>query len=272
MTGMPPAHESTPPMRPWGYSQSRVHELYDDLMDVRAALRDLQVATLQAARMPLGSLCAQHLRYGVARRAGFMEHILGSIFEAFPPEATEALPRESLSSVTIHLHAYLMHVAGILDNWAWAYLLRHNKASRSRRDIGLFHRETLRQLPAELRAWLESEKVRSWRAEHAADNRNALAHRIPPYIPPGVGTPEQCAAIVECIDGTAARQRGGDAHELMSEATGSLRPCFVFLHELASHEDQRFVYLHPQLIADARLVSEFGRLFLAHWAIPPARD
>lgn len=272
MTDSPQTHDSTPPRAPGGYTESMVRELHEGLIEARAGLRDLQMATLQATQQLPESLCRQHLLYGVARRAGYMHRILGNIFETFPPEATAALPQESVTDATINLHAFLMHVAGVWDNWAWAYLLRHNAAPNNPREVGLFRSKIQRLLPANLRTWLEAERVRTWREQHASDNRDALAHKIPPFIPPAQGTQEQGAAIQQRVDNLSAQGRHWEALDAMLESASALRPCFFFLHALADNGKQSYVYLHPQIISDARLVSEFGHLFLAHWEEPPTRD
>ena len=267
MTDSPLTPDSTPPRAPGGYPESMVRELYDGLIEARAGLRDLQEASLRVAQQLPEAPFRDHLQFGVGRRAGYMHRILGNIFEIFPPDAKAVIPQESVADATINLHAFLMHLAGVWDNWAWAYLLRHDAAPSNPRKVGLFKAKIQRLLPKELKTWLNEERLRTWRQQHAFDNRDALAHRIPPYIPPALATPEQGTAIRQRLDSLNSEGRHSDALDAMLESASALQPCFFFLHEFTG-----WVYLHPQIISDARLVTEFGLLFLRHWENPPTRE
>lgn len=251
------------------YTERHQRSLREDLITCRSQLLDVAAVTLQAAKPFEGSPCWRHMVYGVARRAGFVQHGLQRLFDALPPESQTSLPSSAVRDATLLLHALLMHVSGIWDNWAWAYLLRHECAPRHARDVGIFKEKVVGQLPPCLREFLKSERVQSWRRLHAIGSRDSLAHRIPPYIPPSVHDPETGNALRRRISDLEAQGRTGEVLDFAVQAVREGSPCFLFL-AYAGDEEQNPMYLHPQVLSDAMLVAEFGRLFLKHWGEAPS--
>jgi hypothetical protein len=83
----------------------------------------------------------RHLRHGVGRRLSVMKKSVEQIFVLFPPTQQNPLQHEVLTEVQIYLHAFVINLSGIFDNWAWAFLFRHglNKAI-DKRNVSLFRR------------------------------------------------------------------------------------------------------------------------------------
>ena len=132
----------------------------------------------------------------------------------------------------------------------------------------MFLGATQRFLPDPLRSYLTSETMTKWHTDYLKSYRDALAHRIPLYIPPATYTPEDGERYseldrkeYECI----AAQRWEEIEQIREEKRNLGTACPVFLHAFSGEENSRPVYLHPQLICDSRTILEFGPLFFRHW-------
>jgi hypothetical protein len=56
------------------------------------------------------------------------------------------------------------------------------------KNVGMFLARTQRFLPTELHAYVTTEPIKFWHRDYLKSYRDALAHRIPLYIPPSVYT------------------------------------------------------------------------------------
>jgi len=90
-----------------------------------------------------------------------------------------------LHDTQINIQAAIGNAYGCVDNLAWVWVHERGMAqSIDRRHVGLRkHNKQVRStLSAELRTYLDS--LEGW-FDYLVDYRDALAHRIPVYIPPG---------------------------------------------------------------------------------------
>jgi hypothetical protein len=163
-----------------------------------------------------------------------------------------------------------MNLYGLYDNWAWSYVLQHDLEGviGDRRRVGLFIDATRNRLPKELREYLLSPAMTEWHEKYAKSFRDALAHRIPPYIPPALFTPDEDARYnelenekVECI----VDRKWARLDEVWKEQEALGVPCPYFLHAYTEDAPPCPLYLHPQVLSDGAAVVEFGNLFLQHW-------
>jgi len=235
------------------------------------ALQQLQLqVVVQGQPLEATSRLREILLHGAARRIGVIRRAVQNIYSLFPPETVRPLDADALADVQINLHAFVMNLYGLYDNWAWAYVLKHNLEAviGDKKRIGLFLDATRRRLPAELREYLSSPTTTEWHEQYAKSFRDALAHRVPPYIPPAQFTSDEGKRYnelenekVECI--TAHRWQRLD--EVYQEQAALGLPCPYFLHAYNEEPAPRLLYLHPQILSDAAAVVEFGNLFLQHW-------
>ncbi|MEO6308856.1 MAG: hypothetical protein ABIO96_04325 [Nitrospiraceae bacterium] len=242
--------------------------------ECRKALQELQNLQLkivvQGQPLDAASRLREHLLHGAARRVGVIRRAIENVFSLFPPETKRPLQSDALADVQINLHAFVMNLYGIYDNWAWAYVLRHDLESTigDRRRIGLFHNATRDRLPSPLRTYLASPTTTEWHEKYAKSFRDALAHRIPPYLPPAQFTTDEGSRYnalenekVECIKA----MRWDRLDEVWREQADIGIPCFIFLHAYSEDTPPQPLILHPQMLSDANAVVEFGNLFLQHW-------
>ena len=253
------------------YTVEQSRRLHAECEEVIRELQGLQLEiVVQGQPLEVTSRLREHLLHGAARRIGVIRRSIQNIYALFPPETACPLSSDALADVQINLHAFVMNLYGLYDNWAWAYVLRHNLegAIGNRRRIGLFIEATRSRLPQELRAYLSSSTTTDWYEKYAKSFRDALAHRIPPYLPPAQFTDEEGRRYneledekVECIK-TMRWQR---LDEIWGEQAALGVPCFIFLHAYTEDTPAQPLILHPQVLSDAKAVVEFGKLFLEHW-------
>lgn len=214
---------------------------------------------------------AHHLRFGAARRIGVVRTAIMNIFEKFPPDTERPLKMDDLHDVDINLHAFVMNVSGIFDNLAWAFIERHSlrKNHRGVNWIGMFHADTRRYLPEEIR--IRAMQLDTWHSEYLKVYRDALAHRVPLYVPPFHIREEDAERYSELEkqkeiltfdntpEGLIAYKAASDEQEALT------RPLFVFWHNTDDDGAHKLVQLHPQLISDCMTVLDMGGVFLSHW-------
>lgn len=170
----------------------------------------------------------------------------------------------------INLHSFLINIHGVPDNLAWTYLLER-KIEIRRVQVGLFNPKTQQHLPADVRAYLVSEPISSWHREYAKNYRDALTHRVPPYIPPSTytRTHEQQYRELHEREGQAIKDRNFElALELgaAKDAIGII--CPAFMHSFLDKEAIKPMILHSQVIVDARTIMEIISVVAPHLSLP----
>lgn len=133
------------------------------------------------------------LHQGVMRRLSLIEKSIERLFDIIPPE-TEIIPHKSaVDLATIHLQANIFNTWGLLDCWAHIWVEEFDvrgkngaKIKDNQRGLGKNYRELRRNLTPPLRTYLEDRDT--W-IEGLSGFRHALAHSIPPYIPPYMVAP-----------------------------------------------------------------------------------
>lgn len=234
-------------------------------------LQDLQLQIVgQGQPLETTSRVREHLLHGVARRVGVIRRSIENVFALFPPNTKLPLSRDHLADLQINLHAFVMNLYGTYDNFAWAYVLRHDLVNviGDRRRINLFNNATKNLLPPPLKTHLMTDTTTEWHEKYAKSYRDALAHRIPPYIPPAEFTKDEGnryneleSEKIECI----RSHQWERLDQVYAEQAGLGRPSFIFLHAFNEDEPARPIILHPQMLSDGKAVAEFGHLFLKHW-------
>jgi hypothetical protein len=217
-----------------------------------------------------------YLNHGVGRRLNVIRLSIQKIYELFPPSQDEVLPKATIHEVQIYLQAFVINVSGIFENWAWAFVLRHDLLEKigGMFSVGMFRPETQQCLPASLKDYVTTEPRIAWH-RYMKDYRDALAHRIPLYVPPSAITRKD----VETYNQMEVRKqelydaRDWDELERVSDEQESLGRAYpVFLKEFSNRREGQPIWLHPQLNADGALVLEFAKLFYSAWHefVPPA--
>jgi hypothetical protein len=124
--------------------------------------------------------------HGFCRRLDLLRTVIDQVFMALPPERDDIPEREKIMSATIAIQAFWMNLVGCLDNLAWIWVYERGvKASSGdeldRKSVGLWRHELQATMSEKFRAYRDERKA--W-FESINKFRDALAHRIPFYIPP----------------------------------------------------------------------------------------
>jgi hypothetical protein len=212
----------------------------------------------------------EFLRHGVCRRLQIIRRCISNIFSIFPVQRTELLDLDELGDVGINLHAFLINTHGIPDNLAWTYLLERETQIKPW-EIGLFNPKTEFYLPPEVVSYVKSEKIAKWHAEYAKNYRDALAHRIPPYVAPSVLTPDHHARYQRLEEQITLASKAGDVERalaLSEEQDTCGEVCFAFSQSFLDEKACPPIMLHAQLLQDARTVLQLIAVIRPHLCKP----
>lgn len=253
------------------YTADQCKELDRELRQVCERLTDLMLECIKHASPFEETQTAQHLRYGAGRRIGVIRTAVRNIFEEFPPDTIRPLHTENLYDVQINLHALVMNVYGVFENFAWAFIERHQLRGKHKgvKWIGMFREDTRRYLPIEIRD--KSYELERWHDEYLKEYRDSLAHRVPLYVPPFHVHPENEDRYKELDERRFAIELDTSPEglrlyeEIRNEQSALTHPMFVFLHNTSDDEVGRPVQLHPQVICDCMTVLDMGETFFSHW-------
>lgn len=220
----------------------------------------------------------EHLIQGVGRRLSILTRCIQNIFSIFPVGRTEHLAPEELADLDINLHAFLINLAGLLDNLGWAFVFENDLLGSSKegilgkKDIGLFNKKTQSRLPEKLCTYLNTERMKKWYSEYAQNYRDALAHRIPLYVPPFVLNREEEKKYRALEDQIHALDLSVSAnfaiYDQLREKQKELgRASLFFMHSFDEGSHPRL--LHAQVIIDYLTVEEILNSFCENmWTKP----
>jgi hypothetical protein len=177
-------HEHPRPEETAHYSAAGVAMLIQGHAEVDADLEQLLMALAENVERATIPRSREFLLNGVARRVRILRRSLHNVFSLFPPSAVKPIDSDDLDDAQISLHAFVINLYGLFDNLAWAFVWRHGLKDRiDRRQVGMFSECTKRHLPYGLRSYFSSPVIANWSTQYLKNYRDALAHRIPLYIP-----------------------------------------------------------------------------------------
>jgi hypothetical protein len=249
---------------PLSYTPEARADLQRNYTKVRAELQDLWINLVGVLAPSLKIEKARdYVNQGVCRRLRVMRRCIHNIFKIFPVDRNAVLTGDEIDELEISLHAFLIHTHGVPDNLAWVYALER-AIDLKPEEVGLFKKNTKKHLPETLRDYVNSEGIANWHKNYAKSYRDSLAHRIPPYVPPAVYTPEKIFKYRELESRIVEASQIGhlkEAFDLLEEqaALGSISPYYA--HALA---DKPPMVLHPQIVVDAKTVMEIINKVLPH--------
>lgn len=212
----------------------------------------------------------EYMLHGVGRRLKLLSRCVSNVFHLFPPARTNPLASEDLDEVQISLHAFVMNLYGLYENLAWTFVLRHHldEELKDRRRIGMFLKTTQQYLPQPMRDYLTSDTLLKWQNDYLKNYRDALAHRIPLYIPPAIYNREQAREYHalnqsewDCIGG----QKWDELEQVRDHINELGSACPMFFHSFGDEPQAKPIYLHPQMVCDAKTVVEFCDLYFECW-------
>ncbi len=205
----------------------------------------------------------EYAHHGFARRIQTLSRCIHNVFKILPPGTVKVPSKTRLYDAQINVQSAIGNTYGCVDNLAWVWVHECGVAQGiDRAQVGLRkHNKRVRStLSAELRTYLDS--LEGW-LEYLVDYRDAFAHRIPLYIPPGSVLPKNHDKLRELEDRKTAALNALQPleYERLDEEQSKL---FVF-QPLVGHsftEMTATFAFHPQLICDFLTVEELGEKML----------
>ncbi len=252
------------------YSEEFAATLVREHDTVQSEVQQLLLTAVRAGQLLTDDRAKEHMLHGAGRRLKLLRRCLENVFRLFPVSRTMPLDGEDLDEVQISLHAFVVNLYGLFENLAWCFVLRHGLEGEigDRRRISMFSKSTQQYLPVPLRTHLKSETMLKWQSEYLKNYRDALAHRIPLYIPPATYTPEQSQRY-QALDQdeweSIRLQQWDRLEKIRSEKAALGSACPMFIHSYSDEGGGRPLHLHPQMICDIKTVLEFCQLYFSHW-------
>ena len=243
------------------YSDQAIEEMYEKLAGLMKRRVDLSLRFTD--REYVKSEAKEYAIHGFCRRLGVMGRTIDNVFSLLPVESKCIPEKETIDDATINIHAFLVNAIGCYDNLAWIWvheksITQKNGSELSVHMVGLRKDLISKTFPKRLKLILkESEE----HFKNVNNFRNALCHRISPYIPPEI-VPEKCLEvylriekemIVARLDGDIERHKSliAEQHKLISFYPW-LRHSFV--------ENSKSMMFHPAMIDLFYNICEIGEV------------
>jgi hypothetical protein len=206
----------------------------------------------------------EYFRHGFVRRMGTLMRCVDNVFALIPMD-TEDVPNQNVRrDAEINIQSFFANVYGCVDNLAWVWVYEKGLDTKIRRNsVGLRakHTEVRSTLSAGFQDYLV--KLDPW-LDYIVEYRDALAHRIPVYVPPG-GVPVRHADAYSSLERSlqeALYVRGdADEYERLSAEQNKL----LVFQSLISHsvtETTAHYAFHVQMVVDFMTVDEMGNRML----------
>jgi hypothetical protein len=235
---------------------------FDEMQISFAALRERFVMfrfQTQGAR--------EHADQGFSRRLGTLVRCVERVFELLPPDLVDVPERDEAVDATINIQAFVFNAFGCCENLALIWVFEKDVRLPNNRPlppkmVGLGERyERVREsFTPELRDFLDAR--RDWFL-HLTNFRDALAHRIPLYIPPYVVPDGDVAAYQALSVAANDALRRGDIDEfdrLQAEQKALARFEPIMTHSFT--EQAPVVSFHDHLFSDFNTIKEIANKML----------
>jgi hypothetical protein len=201
----------------------------------------------------------QYATRGFLRRFNTMHHCIEGVFEILPPEQDERPANAVLLDTAVYIQSFVMNAFGAVDNMAWIWV-SENSLKIGRMDIGLGPKCAVvrSSLSQEMRDYLARQD--DWFA-HITDFRDALAHRIPLYIPPFIVS-EENDPVYEALEVRKLETNDSDEYDQLCAQQAKFE-VFEPVMKHALDDNKPPVVFHFQLVQDFLTVEEIAEKVLA---------
>lgn len=247
------------------FSAEQIRGLVTGLAEVKPKLATLQERIV--IRPFRAALAREHADHGLARRLGVMARCIERTFELLPPDLDEIPDTERTLDAAINIQAFVMSSFGCCENIAWIWVSERDVrlptgAPLLPKQIGLGpgYPKVRDALTPRFRDYLDQ---RAGWFNQLKDYRDALAHRIPLYIPPYMVDPRDADHFdaLGCEAVEALRAHDFDGYErLTDEKMGLARFRPVMAHSLTAQAN--VVIFHYQLLSDFGTIGEMAGVLL----------
>jgi hypothetical protein len=213
----------------------------------------------------------EYATHGYLRRLKTLLRCLQNLFELLPPDRADIPGRDKLTDATINIQALVFNVFGCSDNLARVWVSEKeitcsDGSTLPRMSVGLSAKCKVvrKSFSGEMQTYLAS--LDAW-FKGLGEYRDALAHRIPLYIPPYAVPKSKVAEYQELerqmVEAIKQRNFAERKHlEIEQQKLIEFRP--LITHSF--NETEGTILFHPQMLADYNLAVELGEKMLAELA------
>ena len=208
----------------------------------------------------------EHADHGFARRLGSLLRCIENVYDILPPDRVAIPTRNETADATINIQAFVMNAFGCCENLAWLWVIERDIPRLDGTELppgwvglGPDYRFVRGSFSQAFRNYLDTR--RAWFVD-LKNFRDALAHRIPLYIPPFAVEPAngaQWAALGAEAEAALVRGELDREKELREQQQELTHFAPIMTHSLNAAPR---VIFHPQLLADFSTVHEIGCEFL----------
>lgn len=245
------------------FSEAEVKELHEARSNANRASADLCARYLM--RGYKNAQAGEHALHGYSRRLGTLTRSINLVFEWLPPELDAIPERDTVIDATIAIQSFVLNTFGCLDNLAWIFVYekgvtKPDGTALDPQSVSLGSKAIRAKFSKEFSAYIDSRE--DW-FKAIKDFRDALAHRIPLYIPPFIVAPDVVDEYNRLERKSGEAMRTGKCEEydrLQAEQKnlGRFRPWMTH----SRTENAPSIVFHVQLLTDFNTVDEFGRMML----------
>ena len=200
---------------------------------------------------------------GFLRRCNILWRCIENIFTTIPPELAMIPSKEQVDDSAIFVQCFIIHVFGACDNLAWILVYEKNILKDSGSPlppswVGLRKKNKIvrKHLSDKINNILDH--YDNW-FNHVDNYRDALAHRIPLYVPEPSMSPDREQEYND-IEGrrlqALLREDLAEEKRLEKEQNSLLFFKPLFTHSFS--ERSPLMVIHPQMLQDFGAVLELG--------------
>ena len=106
------------------YSSKQINQLHRDFARVTDELQTLNLVGIGQAQQLENERARNFIKHGVGRRLRVLKKATEEIFRVFPPERENVLGHEDVTELQVYLHAFVINLFGVLENWTWRRIVR----------------------------------------------------------------------------------------------------------------------------------------------------
>lgn len=256
------------------YTEDALGQIEESVVTMRFRYYDLIMKLGAFGNTLKNERAKEYIAHGVTRRLCVLYRCFENIFKLFPADKAERLTDEARMDLEINLHAFLINTYGIIENLGLSLAFENGilnsgtSEKRTKNEIGLFKSKFRKQLNSTLRDYLRRSESTSWYNDYAKNYRDALAHRIPPYIPPsGLDKEEQKQFEQLNRELTSLSKQGYSERYsvIIDQLTNLGKASPFYVHSFS--ENAKPVYIHPQMIADFRTIEELIEVTISNFYV-----
>lgn len=247
------------------FSAEALDDLYRGVEELHEQFADLRERYMRRQFQSDGA--REHADHGFGRRLSTLVRCVDRVFEILPPDRASIPTRDEAVDATINIQSFVMNAFGCCENLAWIWVLERGVVQPNgaalpagRVGLGASYQTVRASFSPIFRVYLDGLEV--WFAQ-LKDFRDALAHRIPLYIPPHTVAPEDGAQYRALAQAAQAALLRGDLNaevRLKAEQMALARFQPIMTHSLTAAAG--IVVFHPQLLADFATINELASEFL----------